>query len=88
VSDLYGVRDAACPVSTRGGGGARLRRARALVLGPLRERLHLWEGDETCPVSTEGGTRRVHFVREGVALASPKQFLLGRASQKKLIPLH
>jgi len=22
-------------------------------------------GDETCPVSTEGGTRRVHLVREG-----------------------
>jgi hypothetical protein len=22
------------------------------------------EGDETCPVSTEGWTRRVHFVRE------------------------
>jgi hypothetical protein len=22
-------------------------------------------GDETCPISTEGGTRRVHFVREG-----------------------
>jgi hypothetical protein len=24
----------------------------------------LWERDETCPVSTEGWTRRVHFVRE------------------------
>jgi hypothetical protein len=24
------------------------------------------ERDETCPVSTEGWTRRVHFVREGV----------------------
>ena len=25
--------------------------------------------DETCPVSTEGWTRRVHFVREGVGWA-------------------
>jgi hypothetical protein len=26
---------------------------------------HLWERDETCSISTEGWTRRVHFVREG-----------------------
>ena len=34
----------------------------AAVCAGTAERL---ERDETCPVSTEGWTRRVHFVREG-----------------------
>jgi hypothetical protein len=34
--------------------------------------------DETCPISTEGGTRRVHFVREGGGGVGRDQRLVGR----------
>jgi len=44
----------------RGGHGARVRPPLVGCEGP-----RLSERDETCPVSTEGWTRRVHFVREG-----------------------
>jgi hypothetical protein len=46
---------------------AARRRGRELVrevLEHLREHLG-GRRDETCPVSTEGGTRRIHLVREG-----------------------
>jgi hypothetical protein len=33
--------------------------------------------DETCPISTEGGTRRVHFVREGGGEWAATSVLLG-----------
>jgi hypothetical protein len=36
--------------------------------------------DETCPVSTEGWTRRVHFVREGVHCTPSLAILLSRPS--------
>ena len=38
----------------------------ALVLGALEGGAAEWDEDETCPVSTGGGTRRVQSVREGV----------------------
>ena len=37
-------------------------RHRAVAETPAAARRHV---DETCPISTEGWTRRVHFVREG-----------------------
>ena len=45
------------------GRGVLCRQRGALMLR-VRERRHLARG-ETCPVSTEGGTRRVQLVREG-----------------------
>ena len=46
------------------GGGAGAGRA-GLGGGGRQERVSTGERDETCPISTEGWTRRVHFVREG-----------------------
>jgi len=88
---LYGVRDAACPLSTRGatrlvrlvrkngGGRGALERKggapcsrrggsrgrRRCTRSARRSAGGTANGDETCPVSTEGWTRRVYFVREG-----------------------
>ena len=39
----------------------------------LRPRVSEEETDETCPISTEGWTRRVHFVREGGAGGGPSR---------------
>ena len=70
--------------SPRAGGSERLqeaRRHRPLCSAALRQRAefdrteHLWERGETCPVSTEGGTRRIHFVREGGGGGSNALFL-------------
>ena len=55
------------------GGGSAAAGAHVLARADVAQRAEhelrpvedLWERDETCPVSTEGGTRRVHFVREG-----------------------
>jgi hypothetical protein len=40
---------------------------------------HLRERDETCPVSTEGWTRRVHFVREVGGGGHPATARVGRS---------
>jgi hypothetical protein len=43
----------------------RAGRVHRVRLSPPRHHHLRWERDETCPVSTEGGTRRVQLVREG-----------------------
>ena len=50
----------------RGARGEDLRGARHdLGVEELEQRHLARQRDETCPISTEGWTRRVHFVREG-----------------------
>jgi len=51
------------PPAARSAKPLRCKTARA-VTAPRRAPASLWERDETCPVSTEGWTRRVHSVRE------------------------
>ena len=54
-------------------GAARRRRPERAEAGPRpRGACNLWERDETCPVSTEGGTRRVRLVREGGGGRQPR----------------
>jgi hypothetical protein len=54
-------RDPSCPVSAPAPAPAPARRA----LPARSPRIHAAGRDKTCPVSTGGWTRRVHFVREG-----------------------
>jgi len=64
------MRDAACPISTRGG-GAGLRREGRVARGGLgrvegaRRGQRVGAACETCPLSTGGRTRRVQLVRGG-----------------------
>ena len=49
-------------------------KAEAVAAQARARRKHV---DETCPISTEGWTRRVHFVREGGGGGGPAGSLLG-----------